>query len=70
MIGSPSKNAPECYTDIVRVCLPQSRLMLQISTAHQIPYDPDARRDILEPDIAVPWGGDALQAALEYFAQI
>ncbi len=69
LIGSPSKNAPECYTDIVRVCLPQSRLMLQISTAHRIPYDPDARRDILEPDIAVPWGGDALQAALEYFAQ-
>lgn len=70
LIGSPSKNAPDCYTDIVYICLPHSRLMAQISTAHQIPYDFGARRDVLEPDIVVPWGGDALQSALEYFAQV
>ena len=68
LIGSPSANAPDCYTDVVYLELPVGKTLIRMSTKHMTPADPNAPKDVLPVDIPVPYGGDAMEAALKYMA--
>lgn len=69
VVGTPPSNAPDSYTDIVLVCLPCSKQLVQISTKHIMPADSAARGDIFEPDIETGAQQDALDAALAWLSQ-
>ena len=69
IIGSPSRNSPTMFGDLLTVSLPVSNLSISIS--YSIFYRPDSQADqnTLQPDILVH-SVDALDAALKYFKTI
>jgi hypothetical protein len=64
VVGYPSANAPTSYGDILNYTLP--RTGVEVIMSHKQFQRPDANADqtTLTPDVFVPYGEDALEAAL------
>lgn len=64
IVGQISRNRPNSYGDPIVVKLPLSRLGFLVSHKKFLRPDTNANPDCLVPDIDVPFGEDALSAAL------
>ena len=65
IIGSPSRNAPNCFGNMVRLTLPYSELVISVSYSHFTRPDAGADPNVLWPDIMVD-PAEALYVAIEY----
>ena len=69
VIGRPSANSPNCYGDVTRGTLPNTKTRYQISFKQWKRPDANANPDIMELDVYVPADTDALSVALEMLAE-
>ena len=65
IIGSPSRNSPNAFGNMVWLTLPYSELMIRVSYSHFMRPDASADPNVLWPDIIVD-PADALYVAIEY----
>ena len=70
IIGQPSSNSPSAYGDVLDFKLKNSGLTIGVSYKRFIRPDTKADQRMLQPDILVPLGEDALQSALAYLSSI
>ena len=66
IIGRPSINAPNCFSDTVQYQMKQSQFWVNISTSQLLRPDVMADSKTLVPDIMTEIGEDSLQKAIEY----
>ena len=64
VVGYPSANAPTSYGDILNYTLPRTGVEVVMSHKQFQRPDADANQTTLTPDVLVPYGEDALPAAL------
>lgn len=69
IIGRPSSNAPTAFGEMMSVTLPVSGLTLSISHKRFLRPDPAADPTVLQPDLLILRGEDAMQAALDFLAE-
>ena len=65
VIGRPSSNSPNLYGNVRVFYFPNTKLRYQISMDYWLRPDVNANREIMEMDVWVPHGTDALDVALE-----
>ncbi len=63
IVGYLSVNAPSCYGDIIYYTLPETDVSVTISHKKFLRPDANANQTMLEPDVLVPYGVDALPVA-------
>ncbi|MCL2704158.1 MAG: S41 family peptidase [Defluviitaleaceae bacterium] len=69
IIGSPSRNAPNAFGNMIQFSLPYSEIAFNISSTQWIRPDSNADPEVLWPDIMVN-DEDALSIALEYLSRL